>query len=385
MNVTHRAKWLLLSPDRIIENGYVTVCGDRIIESGCGKGTKGTLVEDHGTGVLMPALVNAHTHLDLTPLEGTISPADSFMSWVEEVIKGKAGLMEDEVFYGILKGRRLLRQSGCILAGDHRSFSVRDNAPKRPFVRVFHEYLGADFQQINLEDSDVLSSLAAHAPHTTAPVLIQHLKELCRERNLVLSMHVAESLEEREFITTGKGNWAHFLVERGIRFEGWDLPAPSPVRHLEKLGVLDENTMAIHLLQVDKKDLEVLAEKKVRVCLCPRSNRRLTGRLPDIHGILDVGIQPALGTDSLASVPSLNLFDEMNFVAQQFPALSPQDILAMGTVNGARALGLDKEWGSLDTGKQSVMLFIPMDAPTPASLLEKLVLERVETPLDWVT
>jgi cytosine/adenosine deaminase-related metal-dependent hydrolase len=381
--VTHRAKWIIISPERIVEDGYVTIRGGKILESGRGKGPKDTRMEDHGSGVLMPALVNAHTHLDLTPLAGALPTGHGFMPWVEAVIKGKAALTDEEIANGILEGRRLLLESGCTLAGDHRSFHLRDNSREKPLVRVFHEYLGSGFPRAGNGYGNPFSSVAAHAPHTTSPALIRHLKDQCRQRNQVFSLHVAESLEEWEFITGTKGIWAEFLASRDISFEGWGLPAPSPVRHLERLGVLDEHTLAVHLVEVDGSDLEILKLKGVRVCLCPRSNRSLLARLPDAKTMLDAGIQPALGTDSLASVSSLDLFAEMRFLAREIPGIPPREIIAMGTINGARALHMEREWGTLDPGKQAAMIFVPVQAASAGSLLEILTGGVLQGSVEW--
>ena len=376
--VTHRAKWIIISPERIVEDGYVTVGGGKILESGRGKGPKDTRTKDHGFGVMMPALVNAHTHLDLTALAGILPTGQGFVPWVKAVITGKAALTDEDIAKGILEGRRLLLESGCVLAGDHRSFRLRDTSREKPVVHVFHEYLGADFPRAGIGcGNSSSSSLAAHAPHTTAPALIRNLKDHCRQRNQIFSMHVAESREERQFITGVNGNWAEFLASRGISFADWGLPAPSVVRHLERLGVLDECTLAVHLVEADRNDLEILKQNGVRVCLCPRSNRNLLARLPDVKAMLDTGMQPALGTDSLASVSSLDLFAEMRFLAREVPDIPPREIVAMGTLNGARALHREEKWGTLEPGKQADILFASLQATRSETLLESLLHETL--------
>jgi len=385
-STAHRAKWVIVSPEQILENGCVTVSGGRVIASGKSNTPDGLQIKDHGEGVLMSPLVNAHTHLDLTPLGGRLETGNGFISWISQIIEQKSSLADAEIEKGIAVGRKLLRDSGCILAGDHRSFSVSGTAGRdEPFLRVFREYLGSDLKPFESGDPAGSCSLAAHAPHTTGPGLIRYLKEWCRKNNRVFSMHVAESTEEEEFVTSGKGAWAAFLKDRGIAFEDWHLPAESPVRHLESLGVLDEQTLAVHLVQADRRDLTLLAEKGVKVCVCPRSNMALTGKLPELETMLELGLRPAVGTDSLASVSSLDLFDEMHFLAERFQHLNPQDILAMGTRNGAVALGMEKELGTLIPGKRAAMLFIPVDGKNPASLLEALISGHGKPMPEWVT
>jgi len=382
--VTHRAKWVMINPERIIENGYVSLSGGRIVASGRGKGPNSARNKDHGPGILMPALVNAHTHLDLTALQGSIPVEGDFFSWVHAVLKGKAALTEEEILAGILDGLQLLHQSGCILAGDHRSFPLGTPSSEKPFMQVFHEYLGTAFLRAIPECDGGSPALAAHAPHTTSPAFIRELKQWCRNRNLVFSIHVAESPEEVEFITKGKGKWADFLETRHISSEGWGLPAPSPVRHLDRLGVLDCGTLAVHLVQADRSDLEILARRGVRVCVCPRSNRNLLDQLPDIRVMVDMELRPALGTDSLASVSSLDLFDEMRFLAQEVPGLSPADIIAMATVNGSLALGRAKDLGTLEPGKQGSMLFLPVDGASSRGVIANLLSPDLLFSPEWV-
>jgi cytosine/adenosine deaminase-related metal-dependent hydrolase len=124
---------------------------------------------------------------------------------------------------------------------------------------------------------------------------------------------------------------------------------------------------------VDREDLQILRESNTHVCLCLRSNQNLHDRLPDLNTIMQSGIRPCLGTDSLAGTGSLNMFDEMAFVAACFPGLAPKKIFSMATVNGAGALGMEHTFGTLMPGKIGPMIYVPVNAVTVASLLEKLI------------
>jgi cytosine/adenosine deaminase-related metal-dependent hydrolase len=215
--------------------------------------------------------------------------------------------------------------------------------------------------------------MAIHGPHTTAPELIREILDAAGKRNLPISIHLAESDDEIEFITTGKGQWADFLSFRGIKYSHWGIPAKSPVQYLEKLGGLNENMLAVHLLQINDKDADILSKRKVKTCLCPRSNKNLHGRLPDIAGFFHAGLRPCLGTDSLASCDSLSIFDEMAFTAMHFESISPADIFGMGTINGALALGLSHRLGTLHPEKESAMVYVPVDCSCSDQVLEKIV------------
>ena len=382
-HVTHRAKWVIISPEKIVENGYVTARDGLIVETGTGGMRPQAKEVDHGEGILMPATVNAHTHLDLSSLSDLIPAKSGFLAWIRAIVGKKMELTDKDIEQGLLKGVEELRFHGCALAGDHRSFPVHLNQAEWPLILTFREYLGGDPDAVDLDQGEEgLFSLAAHGPHTTSPYLIRRLKHETARRAQLLSIHTAESPEEKEFICTGRGVWADFLEEKDIDYSSWGLPARSPVRFLDRLGVLDDKTLAVHLVQVDPEDLDVIAKRGVRVCVCPRSNSGLVGDLPDIPGMLKRGICPSIGTDSLASVETLSIMHEMAFVARHFPSLRPEDILAMGTMNGARALGMEKELGSLDPGKRACFLFVPVRASSPGGALQDLVSCNFRGPLE---
>jgi cytosine/adenosine deaminase-related metal-dependent hydrolase len=136
--------------------------------------------------------------------------------------------------------------------------------------------------------------------------------------------------------------------------------------------LLDQNTLAVHLLEINFKEMEALVQTDSHVCLCPRSNWMLHRKLPNIDGFLKLGIQPALGTDSLASVSTLNLFDEMRFIHGRYPGLSPDVILGFGTINGARALGCP-DMGSLRPGNRSAMIHVDLKAANAKQAAEAVV------------
>jgi cytosine/adenosine deaminase-related metal-dependent hydrolase len=138
------------------------------------------------------------------------------------------------------------------------------------------------------------------------------------------------------------------------------------------MGLLDQNTLAVHLLEINFKEMEAFAQTGAHVCLCPRSNWMLHRKLPNIEGFLKLGIQPALGTDSLASVSTLNLLDEMRFIHDRYPGLSPHVILGFGTINGARALGCP-DMGTLQPGSRSAMIHVDLAAANAKQAAERLV------------
>ena len=375
MNIkNHRAKWVIVSGKKVLENGCVTVADGRITEIGRGGGThlEGEVL-DHGAGVIMPATVNAHTHLELSLLKGRIPHKENFLSWVKEILCLKDGLTDKDIQKGLLSGVSDLYKYGAVLAGDHCSVGMQCPDTDWPVIIRFREYLRLEPEEGLCDlNKDKYLSLAAHAPHTTAPELIKRIKDETKRHGRIFSVHLAESPEEAEFITTAKGKWADLLNERGVKFSSWGLPAKSPVSYLDDMGVLDDKTLAVHLVQADPADLDLIAKLGAGVCLCPRSNNRLIGELPDIPAMLKRGIRPALGTDSLASVDTLSIFDEMAFISESFPSLNSGDIISMATVNGAKALGMGEELGTLEPGKRAALLYLPVNASSADMLIRSL-------------
>ncbi len=373
----HRAGWVITDPKTIIRDGIIHVSNGRITAVKNGKTISPDPVVDHGPGVLMPALINAHTHLELGALKGMLPHTEGFESWVRHLIKARAEMGPEALLAGIRAGIDELIDTGCCAVGEIATLGIS----KGPlFASIlggiwFKEHLGnilGDFPAI-LNDPSGRTSLAGHAPHTTSPDLLAGLKRATRRRNKPFSIHLSESNQEVEFIRSGKGPWADLLQERKIDFSSWPLPARSPVDYLERLNILDENTLAVHLLQADSRDFETLTDRRVSVAVCPRSNQRLHDQLPDLVRMRDTGLNVCLGTDSLASCDSLNMFDEMAYAARRFPFLSPEIILAMATTNGARALGLETEYGRLAPGHRFSSVYVPLSAARPETVIEKIV------------
>jgi len=376
----HRAGWVVAASGRVIRDGYVAVAGGRIIDVGGGSAFPAELpVIDHGPGALVPLLVNAHTHLELSALAGALPLHRGFQEWVRRLIERRAALTPDALDAGTVNGIAALAAGGCGVVADVSTLGVTWEPLRRSGLAGvwFREFLGNAGGEpdtpIPAAEGLVKASIAGHAPHTTDPALLRRLKDATRRRGLPFSIHLDESTDESAFLTTGKGPWADFLTERGIDFSEWPLPAAGPVQYAERLGILDEHTLAVHLIHARGKAFDILRGRGVRVCLCPRSNHNLHGSLPDLPGMLAAGLTPCLGTDSLAGTATLSMFDEMSFCARSYPEVSAGTIFAMATENGAAALKLAGRFGSLAPGKSSGMLYLPVAAPHPRILLERIV------------
>ncbi|MBI4775068.1 MAG: amidohydrolase family protein [Deltaproteobacteria bacterium] len=382
----HRAKWVMMTPDRIIENGAVTVVGNtisRVEPWGNGSASSSRRVTDHGTGLLMAGAINAHTHLDLSALKGRVHGSGTFLSWVRSLLQERGRMDPEAAESEALSAARNLcsRGTACVADIGAGPAGIQRLRQANLCGWFLWEVLGgsplprASLSKplLNAASCEPGLSLAGHAPHTTPSETLVSAKQRTKEKGLLFSIHLAESEEEAAFIRTGKGEWADFLSERGITLVLPRTQRDTPVAYANELGLLDERTLAVHLRLAVWEDLRRLAEARCNVCICPRSNMRMYGTMPPVEDMLRAGIRPALGTDSLASVDDLDVWKEAAFLARQLPNLSPRDIMAMATSNGARALGLHSHFGELIPGRRAFMAFLSLDGYTAEDVLERAV------------
>ncbi len=344
----------------------MAVEGDRILWVGPYSSAPGGRVEDLGDGVLLPGLVNAHTHLELSHLGHLRAVAEKgFLGWIEAVVSAR-GAPPAEVHAGAGDAISGLLASGTAAVGDVSNtlahLDLLDDSGLE--ATVFFELLGwdparadavlasADRRLAEVAGRRTRVRLAAHAPHSVSRRLFEGLAV----RGGPASVHLAESPAETRFLALGDGEWPEFLARRGLGHVAFGPPAMSPVQYLDSLGVLAPGLLAVHCVQTTPDDWALLFRRGVRVALCPRSNRNLGLGLPPVRGLLQAGVGLCLGTDSLGSAESLNVLDAAALLHRELPDLDPALLIRLATAGGAEALGLS-DLGTLAPGKRAVLAF----------------------------
>lgn len=377
--ILHQAPWVVPVSAPSIADGAVAVKSGTIVEAGPCRELKnkypGATIQEHAGTALIPALINAHIHLELShlPIPLLRPDVDGFIDWIETLLtlreqRGAVGeTVENEA-------RKILHQQyeqGVIALGDIGNTDIGAQLGQQHPVRVihFHEHLGRSaktrrtiLELIQTAPKDKI--LTAHAPYSTHEELIRKLKERARHNNQPFSIHAAEPPSETNLLCSGTGELYEFLKGRKFIDDAYKPPAariePGAIHYLHSLGVLDARTICVHCVHVSPREIQILAQAGAKVCLCPGSNRYLkVGKAPAALYLHD-NILPALGTDSLASNPELSLWREMQILHEDHPEINPADILAMATLAGAQALGLDNEYGTLAPGKSGRFLSIPL-------------------------
>lgn len=374
----------------VAEGEIVAVGSLDLLKSVC----PGEVTEYPGCAI-MPGLVNAHSHLELTHFPAWVMrhgmgyTPRTYVDWLIQVVKVKRGVTAEEFRRSVQEGIRISLESGTTALGE--ILSRRDLLPLyggSPLAgRLSFEAIGQDPARwrVLLDELEpllgepmgsFLPGLSPHTPFTFSEELGRELGRRGRQWGVPSVIHCAESAAEEAFLFDTSGPLAeHFYPH--VHWEGY-LPPPrrtTPVRYLERLGLLTPGTTAVHCVHVTPADAEILREREVSIVLCPRSNDRLAVGIAPAHLFRKLGIPLALGTDSLASNDSLSLFDEARFAAGLWPDLfPPEELLFMMTLGGARVLGVEDMVGSLVPGKRADFIVVEA-AGTPEQLPGRIIHE----------
>jgi len=388
----YKADWVLPIAGVPIRNGCVAIEGGRIAAVSLIP-TSGTV--DLGRAVILPALVNAHTHFELSYLRGVVPPAARFLDWIASIMAARrqyADPQDPVIVAAAHAGIEEARTSGTGLVGDISNTLVtvpllRDAAMPG---RVFHELLG-----FNVGDpagqvrharakadaagggGDIRIALAPHAPYSVSPGMFTAIREdIDAHPGDVSTVHLGESPEEIELIAQGTGGWRDLLTNLGVWTDAWKAPGGSPVQYLADIGFLDSRVMAVHGVQFDGDDLARLRALGTTVVACPRSNRYVGVGDPPLEAFYAMGVRVAFGTDSLASVGDLNLFGELALARRLAPRVPARRLLESATRCGARALGFGDEFGSIEVGKRGALIAVRV--PPDAGDVEEYLLSGIE-------
>lgn len=370
--IRYRASWVLPIAAPPIRDGWVDIDAGRVAAVGSG----GAAGHDLGSAALLPGLVNAHTHLELSYLRDTVPPSGEFVEWIRQVVgaQRRTDPHSPPVAAAIHAGIDECVRSGTVLVGDiSNTLAAFDPLTRSPLGGVvFHElirfsapdpdaFVAEACERIEALGSHprVRASLAAHAPYSVAPRLFGAIRRaMDRYPSAPFSVHLSESRDEVELIAKGTGAWKMFLEQVGAWDPQWIAQGGSPVAYLDACGFLDPRLLAVHGVQMTGDDLARIASAGATLVACPRSNARTGAGVPPVSAFYASGVRVAVGTDSLASTPDLNLFSELAALRALAPDVPAARLLASATREGARALGFDTDYGTIEPGKSGRLLAV---------------------------
>ncbi|HXW08778.1 MAG TPA: amidohydrolase family protein [Vicinamibacterales bacterium] len=320
---------------------------------------------------ILPALVNAHTHLELSWMRGRIPPADSMPEWAERLVALRRTVDADP-FEPIVDAIREARAFGTALVGDigNTAAAYEPLTDSELSAVVFRELLGfsaadpADVVARALEEIEALTpiewlrpAIAPHAPYSVSPALLQSIARAAAQQQ-PLSIHLGESRAEIQFLCDATGPWRDLLERLGVWNPSWRPPGCGPVEYLDGLGIVNERLLAVHGVQLTDDELSRLAAAGATVVTCPRSNRWTGAGEPPVERFYRSGVRVAVGTDSLAGVEDLNVFAELAVMRRLAPGVPARRLLRGATIDGAEALGFGPDLGSIERGKRGELVAV---------------------------
>lgn len=377
----------LLRPLRVADNGLVVVRGGAVCYAGPFNfrelgGIPPARVHDAGDVCLMPGVVNAHTHIQLSWLCGRPLAGRGFAAWLESLIP-LLGTYDSAVCARAIRAAiRQLRGCGCAHVGDvggsiagtlplvarglaelgiaasHFCEWFGHAAPLVDSPGVFPPRCRGDLADLaGRPAAGAAYAPAGHALYSTAPHILVRARRHCIAAGRPFSFHLAESREEEDMLVSGTGPLFE-CYQGSVLPEGWRPPGLRPLEFAARLGLLGCGSLAVHGTHLDAKDAARLAASGTALCLCPRSNRHIGTGAPDVRGLIGRGALLCLGTDGLTSNSDLDVRREAVFLAREQDAPAPA-LLRMLTVNGAAALGLPARRATLAPGSPGIVAMLP--------------------------
>jgi len=374
MVTIYAANWILPAASPPIADGAIAIEGSKIQSVG----SRTALIQKYPSAnlntfencAIIPGLVNAHSHLELTAMRGYLEKEETdFFAWLRKLTLARLERMTPEDIHdSALWGACEALRAGVTCVADASDVAIMSGrALKEVGLRgtVFQESFGPDphlvsenFEKLKtkidelreLESDLVRIGVSPHAPYTVCGEQLELIANYAQREALPLMMHAAESAAEESLIRKGCGMFADNLARRNIE---WSTPGISVIQYLRARHVLETRPLLAHCIRVDRNDLEILAETKTKIAHCPKSNAKLGhGRAP-LAAFLENGIEVGLGSDSVASNNTCDILEEARFAAllgRMDEPVSADQVFSAATMGGARCLGLGGTIGQLSEG-----------------------------------
>jgi len=368
-SIIYRARWVIPAEAPPVPDGAVVASEGRIVRVGPWRTvephvTPSDTVEHFPEGALLPGFVNAHTHLGLSDMVGRFRPTRNFPSWIgrltARLMLRSVGAARRAVAEGAAASRAAGTVAGADMAHDPRTTEPLDAADARwtVFGELFRfgeeglKRLGETVAALEAraEGGGTAVGLGPHAPYTASTEVFLAARREADARGWPVTTHLHETEDELAFTERGEGTLYEWMRRLRVLPGNWRPPGLRPIPALAEAGFFGGPVLVAHGNYLTDPEIDVLARSGSSVVYCPRSHAFFGHRDHPCRRLLAAGVNVCLGTDSLASCPTLSVLDEMRYVAETKPDADPRVLLAMGTAGGARALGLADRVGDLRPG-----------------------------------
>lgn len=394
------ARYVVLDARTVLEDAALRVVAGRVARAGprarlLASRRRGERVRELPDAIVLPGLVNAHVHLELSAVDGGPMRGRPFAEWLRFVVRERRALGEARAVSALDAALRGAVRAGTTAFGEIASAGWSAPRLRRAGVRavVFEEAIALDPRRAAAAEKALRARLAAsgrdgafvrrgvspHAPYSVSADLFRLALATAREKTLRVAIHAAETPEEREFVSRGTGPLRAFLDEIGVLPPGSPLPAPfglgkGPIDVLAGFGALGRRTILAHGNDLSRADVERVARSGAAVVFCPGTHLYFGRPAHPLERLLRAGARVALGTDGLTSNDRLDLFAEMAAAARLFPRLRPEVLFDLATRGGFDAL-FGPGGGHLRPGAPADLAAVPIGDPPrrPRDLVPCLV------------
>lgn len=393
--IVHRAAWVLPIAAPPIRDGWVAIDRGRVAEvGGPGDSPPAGVTDCAHPSAILPGLVNAHVHLELSWMRGEVPPAASMPAWASQLMLVRRARAREPVAL-IRDAIEEARSFGTALVGDvtNTLVSYHELVGTEMCGVVFFEQLGFRTEEPRARAAEAAARVKAlqptsrlracvapHAPYSVSPDFLRAIGEL---ESPIVAIHLGESREEVQFLRDGSGPWREVLESLGVWDDRWVAPGCGPVEYLGRVGLLDSRLLAVHGVQLTDEELGKLAEVGATLVTCPRSNLWTGAGAAPVARFYRSGVRVAVGTDSLASVDDLNIFAELAAMRAAAPDVKASRLLESATLAGAEALGFGAELGTIEPGKRGALIAVRL--PEGVEDVEEYLVGGIETAdIEWL-
>lgn len=353
-----------------IKRGVVAMDDQGIVKGVFNPGEIDENLVEQFKGALIPGFVNAHCHLELSHLLGVVPRSTGLPSFLSAVINER-GNHESKLEAAMEEADKMMYDNGIQAVGDHVNSAVtakiKENSPIK--YHTFVEVMATNKEDVvtRIDNAKEIefhfdykhSSITPHAPYSGSKFLFKTLKKAISEDNII-SIHNQESDEENKLFRYKKGEFLEFFKKMDMVLEDFRAQARNSLQSFLPYNPSKNKLILVHNTYTSIKDLDFVDRmgRSVYFCFCPKANLYIEDRIPKIDNFLLGGHDIVIGTDSLASNDTLDILEELKVIHKEFPDLDFNETIKWATLNGAKALNLESELGSLEVGKKPGLVLL---------------------------
>lgn len=374
------AKYIIPDSRTLLQGSAVLVIGGRTAAVGPYERilrlSPGSEVLDFPNGVLLPAFINSHCHIELDFCKGKVGYDGNFIYWLQSVRD-----MKREASPNPVPSAYELLSSGVSTVVDHWTMPIDFDRVRATGLRYygFHEVFGSNIHEPEAGSlmENFQSGIAPHAPYTTSREVVEKTAELSKRLKFPISTHLSEMDYEIEYIKTGTGDVVDLLKKADVYEESFKGYGVSPIRYFYDRGILGPRTYSVHTNYYEEGDLYLLKRANPTIVYCPKSHNFFGHPKHPIETYLKLGLNLAVGTDSYASNDSLNLLLELRILLKKFPAFPRSILFEMVTRNGLKPIGRESRSGKIKAGMDAdLILFDKVEGESFDEIIDEVFTQR---------